>query len=244
MLLEEKTAIPAVKAQLAYLARLQETDFWQDINLAELEDMRLRLRGLLPLLDKQKRQIIYTDFEDEIRGIEEISVVAMPKMTGAQYEKKVKDYLRNHHDDEVIQRLRRNQPLTPADLERLEGILVQIGEDDGEELLRGLLLQSQAPTLAYFICTLVGMDRAAAQVAFSDYLTDRSLTPQQMRFVEMVIDQLSARGVIEATALYEPPFSNLHAGGPEELFAGHQGVIEGIFEKLRRVKENVLAMAG
>jgi type I restriction enzyme, R subunit len=101
MLLEEKTAIPAVKAQLAYLARLQETDFWEEIDLGELEEMRLRLRGLLPLLDKQKRKIIYTNFEDEIRGIEEISVVAMPKMTGAQYEKKVKDYLKNHIDDEV-----------------------------------------------------------------------------------------------------------------------------------------------
>lgn len=80
--------------------------------------------------------------------------------------------------------------------------------------------------------------------AFSDYLSDRSLPPQQMRFFEMVIDQLTARGVMEAAALYEPPFSNLHAGGPDELFAGHEAVIEGIFEKLRRVREGVLAMAG
>lgn len=243
-LLEEKAAIPVVKAQLAYLARLQEAEFWQDIDLATLDDMRLRLRGLMPLLDKQKRTVIYTDFEDEIRGVDEITVIDMPKMTGAQYEKKVKEYLKSHQEDEVIQRLRRNQPLSPADLERLEGILVQIGEDDGRELLRGLLVQSQAPTLAYFVRTLVGMDRAAAQAAFADYLSDRSLTPQQMRFVEMVIDQLTARGVMEAAALYEPPFSNLHAGGPDELFAGHESVIEGIFEKLRRVRDSVLAMAG
>jgi type I restriction enzyme R subunit len=49
---------------------------------------------------------------------------------------------------------------------------------------------------------------------------------------------------MEAAALYEPPFSNLHAGGPDELFAGHEAVIEGIFEKLRRVRDNVLAIAG
>jgi hypothetical protein len=59
-----------------------------------------------------------------------------------------------------------------------------------------------------------------------------------------VIDQLTARGVIEADALYEPPFISLHAGGPDELFAGHEAVIEGIFDKLRRVKDSVLAMAG
>jgi type I restriction enzyme, R subunit len=243
-LLEEKAAIPAVKAQLAYLARLQETDFWQNIGLEDLEDMRLRLRGLMPLLDKQQRRIVYTDFKDEVLGVREETVIQMPKMTSVQYEKKVKDYLKSHLEDEVIQRLRQNQPLSPGDLDRLESILVQIGEGDGKELLDGLLQRNEAPTLPYFVRTLVGMDRAAAQSAFSDYLSDRTLTPQQMRFVEVVIEQLTARGVMEAAALYEPPFSNLHAGGPDELFAGHETVIEGIFEKLRRVRENVLAMAG
>jgi type I restriction enzyme R subunit len=244
MLLEEKAAIPAVHAQLEYLARLQETAFWQDIGLEELEEMRLRLRGLMPLLDKQRRTIVYTDFKDEVLGVREETVIEMPKMTGAQYEKKVKEYLKNHLEDEVIRRLRQNEPLSPSDLGRLEDILVQIGEGDGKELLTGLLERSQAPTLAYFVRSLVGMDRAAAQAAFADYLSDRSLTPQQMRFVEMVIDQLTARGVIEADALYEPPFISLHAGGPDELFAGHEAVIEGIFDKLRRVKDTVLAMAG
>ena len=78
------------------------------------------------------------------------------------------------------------------------------------------------------------MDRAAAQEAFSGFLSDRSLTPPQIRFIEMVIDQLVARGVMEASALYEPPFSNLHAGGPDELFVGQENVIEGIFDRLNR----------
>ena len=43
----------------------------------------------------------------------------------------------------------------------------------------------------------------------------------------MVIDQLTARGVMEPSALYEAPFSSVHAGGPEALFAGKSNVIEG-----------------
>ena len=38
------------------------------------------------------------------------------------------------------------------------------------------------------------MDRAAAQEAFSEFLSNRSLTTPQIRFIEMVIDQLTARG--------------------------------------------------
>ena len=243
-MLEEKSAVPAVKAQLDYLARLQETEFWQDVGLAELEDMRLRLRGLVPLLDKQKRKIVFTAFEDEVLDVRTEEVIDMPKMTGAQYQKKVKDYLKNHLDDETIQRLRRNEALSAADLERLESILVQIGEGDGATLLSSLLTQSEAPSLPYFVRSLVGMDRATAQATFAEYLSDRRLSTPQTRFIEMVIEQLTARGVIEASALYEDPFISLHAGGPDELFAGQEAIIEGIFEKLRRVRDSVLAMAG
>ena len=80
------------------------------------------------------------------------------------------------------------------------------------------------------------MDRAAAQSAFSKFLNDHSLSPSQIRFIEMIIDQLTARGVMEASALYEPPFSNLHAGGPDALFAGKENVIEGIFDALKAVE--------
>jgi len=221
-----------------------KTDFWQDVGLAELEDMRLRLRGLIPLLEKQKRKIVYTAFEDEVLDVRDETVIDMPKMTGAQYEKKVREYLKNHLDDETIQRLRRNEALSTADLERLERILVTIGEGDGPTLLSSLLTQREAPSLPYFVRSLVGMDLATAQATFAEYLSDRSLKPQQIRFVEMVIEQLTARGVIEASALYEAPFISLHAGGPDELFAGQEAIIEGIFEKLRRVTANVLGMAG
>ena len=57
----------------------------------------------------------------------------------------------------------------------------------------------------------------------------------------MVIDQLSARGVIEASALYEAPFSNLHAEGPDALFDGNVEVIEGVFEVLREVNSGLVA---
>ena len=106
------------------------------------------------------------------------------------------------------------------------------------------LARSGAPSLAHFIRSLVGLDRSAAQSAFSEFLNDRSLTPPQIRFVETVIDQLTARGVMDASALYEPPFSNLHAGGPDELFSDKENVIEGIFEKLKAVNSGLTVKAG
>ena len=151
MLLEEKSAIPVVAAQLAYLASVQESAFWEGIGLSGLEELRLRLRGLVPFLDKKTRTVVYTDFKDEITAVREDAAVYLPKMTGVEYEKKVQEYLKNHLDHIVIRRLRNNKRLTAADLRGLERTLVEIGEDDGRTLLTGVLARHDAPSLVHFV---------------------------------------------------------------------------------------------
>ncbi len=244
MLLEEKSAIPAVATQLAYLASMQESGFWEGIGLNDLEELRLRLRDLVPFLDKKSRTIVYTDFQDEITGVREGTAVDLPAMTGVQYQKKVEDYLKGHLDHIVIHRLRTNQPLTATDLQGLEATLIEIGEEHGEKLLTGLLARSNAPSLAHFVRSMVGMDRGAAQEAFSEFLSNRSLTTPQIRFVEMVVDQLTARGVMEPSALYEAPFDSVHADGPDALFAGKSQVIDRIFERLKALQPQSFANTG
>jgi len=231
-LLQEKDTIPAVREQLAYLASMQEEDFWNGMNVHTLEDMRLRLRGLAQFIDKKNKTIVYTDFEDEIQSVKHEEIIEFPKITGMQYEKRVRAYLEQHEDHLVIQRLRNNQPLTSTDLEGLENALIEIGSDDGEKLLDNLLERTESESLPHLIRSMVGMDRQAAQAAFSKFLNDRSLNSDQIRFVELIIDQLTERGVMDAGALYEAPFNRLHTGGPEALFAGHENVIEGIFGAL------------
>ena len=137
------------------------------------------------------------------------------------------------------------QPLTETDLQGLEQTLVEIGEDDGQTLLKGLLARSDATSsLPHFVRSMVGMDREAAHAAFSELLSNRSLSAAQIRFIEMVIEQLTARGVMDAGALYEAPFKGLHAGGPDSLFAGQDNVIKGIFTTLESLHVNLQARAG
>jgi len=243
-LLEEKTNVPAVKEQLGLLAAVQEAQWWEGTNLELLEDLRLRLRGLVPLLERKERTVIYTNFQDEVRDIRDEDIVPMPRMTGAQYEKKVREYLKNHQDHLVIHRLRTNQPLTETDLEGLERTLTEIGDEDGPHLLHDMLERNGAPSLAWFVRSLVGMDRSAAQEAFAEFLNDRSLTPDQIRFVEMIIEQLTARGVMPPEALYESPFTRIHDGGPDALFSGEEDIIDALFSQLNVVHENVQAEMG
>ncbi len=243
-MLEEKSTVPVVKKQLEFLGSVQDTVFWDGIDLAALEDLRLRLRTLVVFLEKKKRKVVYTDFQDEILGVRPTRPIAVPRMTAIAYERKVRDYLNNHLNDLVVHKVRSNQQLTSRDLVTLEQTLVTIGEDDGKTLLSSLLQRTEAPSLVHFIRGLVGMDRTAAHAAFSEFLSDRSLTPPQIRFIELIIDQLTYSGIIQATALYEPPFTDLHSGGPDALFAGKKNVIEGIFVKLDVINPKSSGRAG
>jgi type I restriction enzyme, R subunit len=63
-LLEEKSAIPLVLAQMEFIQEVQTDAWWQNVTIPMLESARRRLRNLIHLIEKQKRKLIYTDFED------------------------------------------------------------------------------------------------------------------------------------------------------------------------------------
>jgi type I restriction enzyme R subunit len=65
---------------------------------------------------------------------------------------------------------------------------------------------------------LVGLDREAAKRAFAEFLEKRRLTADQQEFVNLIIDHLTARGVMDPKLLYEPPFTDFDRNGVEGVF--------------------------
>jgi type I restriction enzyme R subunit len=84
------------------------------------------------------------------------------------------------------------------------------------------------------------MDRAAAQKAFCVIVAFRSAKGRA--FAER--KPTMCRGVIEPGALYEAPFTGLHAGGPEGLFAGNSDIISGIFQAIEETQPVLQLSAG
>ena len=62
-------------------------------------------------------------------------------------------------------------------------------------------------------------DREAAAEAFSEFLTDSRFTAAEIRFVQLIVEHLTANGVMEARRLYEAPFTDHAPTGPDQLFA-------------------------
>ncbi|MEU0076295.1 DEAD/DEAH box helicase family protein [Micromonospora tulbaghiae] len=211
----EQTSIPAVREQQQLLDEVAGDEWWQDVTLPMLELMRRRLRGLVKLIERSKRAIVYTDFTDELG---EISVVTLNDIKiGTDFERfraKARVYLRAHEDHLALQKLRRNKQLSPTDLDELERMLAASGggSEDIDEARRS------AHGLGLFIRSLVGLDREAATEAFGDFLTSRTLSANQINFVNLIVAHLTQNGVMEPERLYDSPFSDIAPQGPDSIF--------------------------
>ncbi len=219
-LLEEKSAIPMVRDQMALIQDVQTDEWWQDVTVPMLEAMRRRLRDLIKLIDKQQRKPIYTDFEDEM-GAE--AAVELPGFgrdkDEAKFRAKAQAFLRAHQDHVTVHKLRTNRPLTVADLAELERMLAESGVGGADDIRRA----AQASRgLGLFVRSLVGLDRQAAKEALAGFLNAKALGANQIEFVNLIVNHLTEHGVMEAAMLYESPFTDLTPRGPDGLFSSAQ----------------------
>ena len=62
-----------------------------------------------------------------------------------------------------------------------------------------------AEGLGLFVRSLVGLDRGEAKAAFSAFMAGRTLSANQIEFVDMIVEQLTESGVMAPARLYESP---------------------------------------
>ena len=94
--------------------------------------------------------------------------------------------------------------------------------------------ESNGLGLGGFVRSLVGLDREAAIEAFARFLDGSTYTVAQVRFVNLIVDELTANGVVEPRRLYESPYTDDAPTGPDYVFP--EAEVEVLFETLHEVK--------
>lgn len=229
--LSAKYSIPQVEKQRDIIEKVQTTEFWDSVTIIELETVRNAMRSLLQYLDKIRRKIYYTNFTDTIID----STEGEPIYGGndlKNYRKKVEFYLKEHSDRLSVYKLRNNKKLSGDDLKELERILwTELGSKDD------YIKEYGDTPIGRLVRQIVGVDRAAVNEAFSEFLTEERLNLNQMRFVNLIVDYIAANGNIEDNkVLMGEPFKSV--GSITTLFKDDLGTAKQIMEVVVQIKRN------
>ena len=144
-----------------------------------------------------------TDFKDDILSME-WKESELENDDLKNYKVKAEYYIRQHQDQEVIQKLKYNKPLTKGDIELLEKILWNdLGTKEEYEEEYG------KKPLGEFVREIVGLDMNAAKEAFSAYLDETNLDSRQIYFVNQIVEYIVHNGMMkDLSVLQEPPFTD------------------------------------
>ena len=107
---------PQVKENIELIENLLTEEFWMNITISVLEEIRIKLRDLIGLIDFEQRKIVYSHFEDELDQTQGISLDPSNGVDIAQYRKKVTAFLQAHENDICINKLKFNKPLTEEEI--------------------------------------------------------------------------------------------------------------------------------
>ncbi|QTL97778.1 DUF4145 domain-containing protein [Iocasia frigidifontis] len=223
--------IEVVKQQEELILKVQTEQFWEDADIFDYEMVRKAFRDLIKFIDTKSRDIYYTDFTDEVLEVTEnpgdFSVNNLQN-----YRKKVNQYLREHQDELVIYKIRNNKAVTENDLKHLEDLLWhELGSKEDYEKEYG-----DEPLLR-FVSKVVGLEVAAANEAFSEFLSDESLNSNQMEFVKLIINYIVKNGIMDKEILNEHPFNKF--GNVVHLFEDKIATAKRIIKKIDELNARI-----
>lgn len=230
------SSIPSVAEHRELIEAVAGEQWWVDVTLPMLEHARLRLRSLVRLAEPGSRDPVYADFTDELVAPTEVTLPgAAAGINLERFRAKVMLCLERNADHVALQRLRRNKQLTSEDLASLEDMLLscQVGQQAELDTVA-----ERTGGLGLFIRSLAGLDRAAAKEAFADYLDGERFTAEQIRIVNMIINELTSNGVVEPRRLYESPYTDYAPTGIDVIFP--RAHVEVIIDTLHRIKSTAL----
>jgi type I restriction enzyme R subunit len=235
--LEDQQTIPVIAGQLPLIQEIQTDEWWTDVTYPMLDEVRNKLRALVPLIERAMRHVVYTDITDDIGESTDIQLPGTGGAIGStefrQFRKKAEHFLKKHLGEASVAKVRSGEPLTDGDLADLQRILVSAGIGGDETFAEA---SRQAGSFGLFIRSLVGLDRVAAKGAFADFLDDKRYSRNQIHFVNLIIDELTTRGVVEARRVYESPYDGVAPEGPEVMFVEED--LDRLFTTLRELLEN------
>lgn len=232
--LKKQIHIPHVNNKLDVINQISSENYWENTGVLKLDKIRTELRDLIKFLTPEARVNVETNFADKISTVMESPEIYEAKSFDKEaYKNKLEQFVKENQFNITIDKIRKNIKITKGDLEQIEKFLFEQGSLGSKEVFKEVY--GDKP-LGEFIRSVVGIDKVEAKNAFSKMVNFASLNSQQIQFMDLIIDYFAVNGVMDVKQLFNPPFSNVYAGGMIKLF--DQGIAMDIANTVREINSN------
>ncbi|MDM8536038.1 DEAD/DEAH box helicase family protein [Desulfobacterales bacterium HSG17] len=203
------------------IKKVVSSNFWDDTDVAKLEEMRRGLRSIMHYRQKGgqpqplPKEVDISDGEVEVvRRTSNIRSIDMQL-----YRQMVEETLEKLFETSpVLKKIRRGDPVSENDLEKLVSLVLTQNPDVNLKLLHEFFPESAMP-LDFIIRTIVGMEPEAVEKRFASFARKFAENSRQTHFLRLLKNHIQRYGAITVEKLYEEPFTKLASDGLDGVFS-------------------------
>ena len=214
-----------VKVKLPTIEKVKSKDFWDEVAVHDLEEVRKELRGIIQFRrfdDLPSREPKIIDVKEDESQIErkrhKVQLDQLTDLDMVAYRNRVNKVLQTIIErSDTLQKIKQGKPVSEKDLEDLCSLVLT--QEPGLDLHDLAEYFPQAGTLDRAIRGIIGMDANAVHERFEAFIHAHSeISSHANKFLQLLQQHIAKFGSIEIAQLYEPPFTTLHNDGPDGLF--------------------------
>lgn len=223
----QKNLLP-VREKGKMLQQVQQTAFWQNVTVQQLEEVRLELRGIMKYRRSEKQvtfEPVVTDVSEVREDIQEYGYQPR-RLEGLQmvaYKERVQKALDDlFEENPTLQKIKQGKPVDQDDLESLVSLVLMQHPDIDLKILEQVFPDT-AGHLDFAIRRVIGLDAQYVDNIFKTFVQAHpSLTADQVRFISLLKNHISRYGAIQPERLYDSPFTSISSDGPDGIFNDEQ----------------------
>ncbi len=218
-----------VRAKAELIKRVLDGSFWSAISVANLENFRKELRGIM----HHRVKLVPPDIQAKIVDVSDGAVEVSQRSANIQsidrmvYTQMVEQTLREMFDaNPILRKIKRGESVSEADLVALTSLVLTQNPSIDLSILKEFYPETAGP-LDFIIRTIVGMEPEIVQERFGEFARKHpGLTARQTQFLSFLQNHINRYGTITVERLYEPPFTTLASNGLDGVFEDENQIDE------------------
>ena len=217
-----------VRQKEAVIRRVKSEEFWRDISVQALEEVRQPLREIMHHRERGGGTPLPPKIVDIIEDVSEVEhgrrSTSLKTVDMKAYKQIVEAELKKHFEtDPTLRKIRAGEPVSEADIEALVSLVLTQSPNVSRSVLAEFFTTTAEP-VEFAIRGIIGMDPKAVAERFTEFARKYPLTAKQTRFLGLLQNHIARYGSITVDRLYEDPFTVVDADGLDGVFRSEDEV--------------------